>query len=708
MGFAGILAAASLLYWSFVSNRETQPLGDAQITKAPGPTVTPAATSNPRGYLGIQACQTCHAARVKEFKETRHYLACMPPDPSQMPAAITSGEGKLTTSDPHLHFEMVKAGDDYIQKAIRTPADGPPQVTSTVVSLVYGQGGIADQVYFGWRGNQLLELPVVRLLPQNEWGASKFDKNGGGDLAREATARCLECHNVWFQQTPGTLSEYDRQDMLLGVTCEKCHGPGHDHAAWHQDHPGAKSGQEIVHPGKLSRESLMAVCGQCHSNAAKYAAEPFTYTPGEPLEKYFKILDSPFPEDDHVANQDEYLRQSKCFQHSEMTCITCHDPHHREEVATAKRQQTCLQCHAEDKCTDRPNLPAPVRDDCIGCHMPLANKVQVHFFTAGDDYVPPAIRYEHRIGIYPLERKEKLLHWQRKKADPESKLQVEKLEQDLAGEWIAQGDALREAHRFLPAIDAFRRAQRIRPSDAARKKLAAVIELNSRIDRGWYQAAKEIQEQRFAEAARTLEEVLSIKPDLGMAHGKLGSVYASLGQKEKAREHFEVVSRFDPGEPYGEYMLGWTAYLDSQHGEAIEHYLRAEEMEPRNVKMKYHRGMAHLGASQWDNATAAFEKVLVLDPKHSGAYQGLSHAQRGLGQNKEAVKNARRAAELTGFRNADILISLADAYADTGRLEEAKKTASQALAASQGGNPQAIAQIMAKIEEFQKRAGGSR
>jgi tetratricopeptide (TPR) repeat protein len=703
------IGALTLIYYSFVSKRAVLPDQTAVSPEIPGPKVTSAAKSNPRGYVGIQACQACHAERVKEFKETRHYLACMPPNPSQMPAAFESGQDKLRTSNPDLHFKMVKEGGEYILQTIRTRPDAPPQTLSSVISFVYGQGGTADQVYFGWRDNRLFELPVTRLLPQDAWGATKFDVHRDGDFSREVTPRCLECHNVWFKQTPGTLNEYDRHDMLLGVTCEKCHGAGRNHVDWHQANPGAKAAKEIIHPGHLSRESLMAVCGQCHSNTAKYRAEPFTYRPGEPLDNYFKTLNSQFPEDDHVANQDKYLRQSQCYEHSEtMTCVTCHNPHRREEHATAARQATCLQCHSSEKCTDRPQLPAEIRDNCIGCHMPLVNKIQVHFFTSQDAYVSPATRYEHRIGIYPLQRQELMLNWLRKQDGPESRQQAKKLENELVQDWIKRGDELRGAYRYLAAIDAYRKAQRIHPVPAAQEKLASTIEVHSRIDRAWFQAAKEIQQQQFSEAAKTLEGVLALKPDLALVHGKLGSVYASLGEKEKAREHLKAVSQFDPDEPYGESMLGWLAYLDGEHSEALEHYLRAEEMEPRNVKVKYNRGLAHAGLGQWEDAETAFRKVLALDPKHAGAYQGLSHALRGQGQSVEALKNAQRAAELTRFANADVLLSLADAYAEVDRLEDAQATASRALAVAQGSNRQLVSRILVKIEEFQTRAAGSR
>ena len=120
-----VVLALSLAGWWVASSRKTEPSGETKSTSSSEPKNTPASSSNPRGYVGIQACAECHAERVKDFKTTRHYLACMPPDPAEMPAAFDGNE-KLTTADPQLRFEMAKVGKDYVQKTIRTPPDGQP------------------------------------------------------------------------------------------------------------------------------------------------------------------------------------------------------------------------------------------------------------------------------------------------------------------------------------------------------------------------------------------------------------------------------------------------------------------------------------------------------------------------------------------------------------------------------------------------------
>ena len=66
--------------------------------------------------------------------------------------------------------------------------------------------------------------------------------------------------------------------------------------------------------------------------------------------------------------------------------------------------------------------------------------------------------------------------------------------------------------------------------------------------------------------------------------------------------------------------------------------------------------------------------------------------------------DARRAAKLSEYQNPDILTSLADAYADAGRLPEAVDAAEKALDAAQKNDPKLLAQIRSHLEELRARA----
>jgi tetratricopeptide (TPR) repeat protein len=640
---------------------------------------------------------------VAEFQKTRHFLACRLAQAETMPPGFAPGRGRFATRDPALRFEMAQVGDDFIQTVVRATAAGE-QRTSARIAFVYGSGGTADEMYFTWHDDRLRELSIGWLHPQNQWGIVTYDPNGKGDLSREATTRCLECHNTWFEHVTGTPNQYRRDSFLLGVGCERCHGPGREHVAFHRAHPEADTAEGIVHPGHLNRERGLDICAQCHSNAVKRRGPALSYRPGESLEAYFRTPVSKHPENDHVANQVKYLRQSKCFQKSNtLTCITCHNPHRPTDPAAVQR--ACLKCHQPAACAEQDRLPVAVRGNCLGCHMPPRIWMNVHFHTEDDQYVPPIRRHEHRIAIYATAKQEQLLAWYQKRSDPPSRQEADRLAKLLVDHWLTEADHRRSQHRFLVGIGAIREALRIDPAPATRDKLREFVAVQAKIDADLVTAIHQIEEQRFPDAVESLNRILNVKPDLAIAHGKLGTAYAILGQHGLAVEHLQAVAQYDPDDSYGYMMLGWMAYLQDRAEQAVAAYRHADEVEPYNAKINYDLGLALAKLGRLPEAIACFRRVLVIDPNHAGGCQALSHALRQEGRGSEALPFARRAARLTHYQNPDVLLTLAETYADVGRFADAEDIAAQALAAAKTKSPNLVPQIRGRLEEFRLRAG---
>jgi tetratricopeptide (TPR) repeat protein len=638
---------------------------------------------------------------VAEFEVTRHSRACCVPGADVMPPGFAPGQGICPTREPGLRFEMTRAGEDFLVTAVRATPTGEER-TSAPIGLVYGAGGTSDEVYFSWRGDRLDELPVAWLYPQGRWGTSPVSRYGTGSFSREATTRCLECHNTWLEHVPGTLNEYGRQGLILGVTCERCHGPGREHVAFHQAHPDADAPRAVVRPRRLTRERQLEVCTQCHSNAVAPRGPAFSYRPGEPLEASFRTAVSCHPEDDHVANQVQYLRRSKCFQKSDtLTCITCHDPHRPTDPASVRR--SCLKCHQPADCAEQDRLPAAVRDDCVGCHMPRRVWMNVHFHTADDQYVAPATRHTHGIAIDDTARQEVLLGWYRTQSDARSRAEAARLTAALVGHWLAEADKDRGDHRFLAAIGAVREAVRLDPGPATYARLREAEAIQARLDADLAEAFHQADERRFPEAIGTLEKILAVKPDWAVAHGKLGTLYAVTGRTELAVEHLRAVARYDPNDAYGDTMLGWLAYLQGRGEEAVAAYRRAEELQPFDAETAYHLGLALAQVGRWEEAGDCFRRALTIDPNHAGGCQGLADALRRQGQTAGALPYARRAARLTGRQNPDVLLTLAETYRDAGRLAEAEGTAAQALDVAETRNAEAVPPVRQHLEEIRAR-----
>ena len=636
----GVVTAAAW-YWGL--RTPTPPTAATPVTPAGDDDLEPPVPVNP-GYVGVQACAPCHAKRVEEYKETRHAVAMVPASPGRMPAAFTDGHGTYKTTVPGLRFEMGRTEHGYAATAVRADPGGEKRMTSPI-AFVYGSGGVFDEVYFTWRGDRLYELPVVYLHPPHGWGNVPFAAQGEGDGSRETAFRCLECHNTWFAHLPdGVKNRYRPDSFIPGVGCERCHGPGADHVAHHAAHPGGPA-KAIVHPGYLSRDRLTDVCAQCHSNANKPLGPALTYRPGEPLEKYYRTAVPAHRENDHVANQTRYMRESKCFQKSDtLTCVTCHNPHKPTDHDATRR--SCRQCHQPEHCKEQPKLPAGVRADCVGCHMPPRVWMTVHFHTADDLFVPPIRRFEHRIGVYPESTNTVLLEWHRKQADPASQAEADRLAKAVSGYWLAEADRRAGEARYLAAVGAVREALRVEPTPAAREKLDRYKRTQAALLDDLAEGERLIVARRMPDAIRLYERVLAVHPRNAAAQGKLGMLLADSNQTEKAVEHLRKVAECGPEDPYGEGLLGYMALRDGRFEEAVKHYQRVEEIEPFNARARFYWGLALLRQGYAAAAADRFRAALAVNPVFAEAHQGLSQALRLLGKTAEADEHERRAARL--------------------------------------------------------------
>jgi tetratricopeptide (TPR) repeat protein len=650
------------------------------------------------GYLGVSACVDCHADRVAEFRQTRHFLANRVPDPGVMPEGFKSGHASYRLPEWPLQFEMSESLGRFQQTA---QSQGSTKRSTTAdIAFIYGSAGGNDEVYFTWHGDRLCELPMVWLAPEKTWGTSPFDRHAAGDFSRDTTIRCIECHNTWFEHVPGTRNQYGHDKNILGVTCEVCHGPGREHVDFHRTNPRLTDPHAIVRPAELSRERKMDLCAQCHSNAIKHRGPAFSYRPGQPLSDFYFTLRTKNPEDDHVANQTTYLRQSKCFQNSEtLTCVSCHNPHqpHSQNNAGAT---SCYTCHQKDACTDRHQLPVAIQDDCIGCHMPERRKIQVYFRTETDQYVAPVKRYEHQIAIYPLARQKVLLNWYRAQSDPKSLLIAERLAHELGSSWSAESVRLQAEYRYLAAIDACRVSLEFAPEPGIASRLQDLIAIRSKIDADFQDAQWQISEKRYREAIGSLRSVLDAKPNYAMAHAKLGTVYAIIGEQALAKRHLEQAVQDDEDEPYAFAMLGWLAYLDGRFDEALQHYRRAEEVEPYSGKINHQMGLAYLKLKRWSDAADRFKAAIKIDPQDVSSCVSLCEVLGQMEKWSDVVVYARQAVDLTNSAEPNLLKTLAVAHSKNGQLDEALKAAEQALKVAQSAQPALVPHLQILLDQL--------
>ncbi len=268
------------------------------------------------------------------------------------------------------------------------------------MALVIGSA-TKGQTYLYWKRNALFELPVSYWTQLHEWVNSPGYVDGSADFERPVLPRCLECHTTYFQPVTSAPTEnrYKRDNLVLGITCERCHGPGREHVQLHSVSSTPPLPKKRMPPFGLSRERQLDVCAQCHGGAGEPVAPAFTFRPGEPLSDYVR-LQEPTATDrlDVHGNQVILLERSRYFQSSpQLTCSTCHDVHKPERPAT-EYSSRCLECHRVDQCGMFGKAGSQIASRCVDCHMPVqASNALV--LDAGDQRLQANVR-THWIRVY--------------------------------------------------------------------------------------------------------------------------------------------------------------------------------------------------------------------------------------------------------------------------------------------------------------------
>lgn len=341
-------------------------------------------------------------------------------------------------------FTQAGQGGDSIQRyVVKIPvADTPTGLSDSnyfaPLQFVPGTGWVPNAPQDWWIGN----------TPR--WGpglpAAQLDAHGGN-----YAKTCVGCHStgiralpttpqgeksfdgfvaVLFRENDETVFDWDGDGEmdLMNIGCESCHGPGSAHIL------GGGDPSQIVHPGQVSVEAQVDICGRCHTQPASVPNGtypwPFNdvthedYTPtlaaqGVPLQDFATDASVRWPDGKHgkiTRPYHDFLESPKpTFRFNRVSCTDCHSPHREAQphmirtsivedgirIPTRVDNNTlCLACHTgfgpfadltpemvanlddpevldtvEDVVGAHTNHPyAPERrlglSRCVECHMP--------------------------------------------------------------------------------------------------------------------------------------------------------------------------------------------------------------------------------------------------------------------------------------------------------------------------------------------------
>jgi predicted CXXCH cytochrome family protein len=310
--------------------------------------------------VGSQACAKCHVDVYDRWKKTP--MANIVRDPRQHPDAII----------PDLATNTVA------------------KFSRDQIAFVYGS--LWKQRYFTKVGDDYYPLPAQWEVKNHVW--SKYFVKPGTDwwaqyyppenMQRPTGPTCDGCHSVGYDIHTKQVAEWNGG-------CERCHGPGSEHAA----HPTRAN---ILNPSHMNYVAATDTCIQCHSQGrplttpieGKYYDWPVGYQVGGRLQDYWKLEERSlgttdfyyFPDGTAHKNrmQGNDFVQSVMYRRG-ITCFSCHDVHGTNNYAQLIKpaDKLCLDCHGPLS----PNGPRTATleehthhkkdsagSQCIACHMP--------------------------------------------------------------------------------------------------------------------------------------------------------------------------------------------------------------------------------------------------------------------------------------------------------------------------------------------------
>jgi protein O-mannosyl-transferase len=251
--------------------------------------------------------------------------------------------------------------------------------------------------------------------------------------------------------------------------------------------------------------------------------------------------------------------------------------------------------------------------------------------------------------------------------------------------------------------------------------VAAAVVITALAWRAW------IQTSYWKNSETLWTHTLAVTTDNDVAHNNLGFIFLQRGELDEAISHFQTALNIRANNPQTHYNLG-SALVHNNLGnalvrkklvdEAIAHYEKAVELRPDYADGHYNLGSALLQEGRIDEAIAHWQKTVSIQPNDAEAHttlgdallrkgeigQAIAHYQAALEfspqsismlnnlawalstcpdaslrNGAKAIELAEKADQLSGGKNPTFMRTLAAAYAENGRFNDAIETAQRAL-----------------------------
>ncbi len=226
-------------------------------------------------------------------------------------------------------------------------------------------------------------------------------------------------------------------------------------------------------------------------------------------------------------------------------------------------------------------------------------------------------------------------------------------------DWFEKGTTWAEKGNVEKAINAFNKA----------------IKLDSLYTAAYFYRAQMWEATgELNRAVSDYTKVLKQNPKLERAYNYRGNVWQMIGKFDKAIADYTKALEMNPDHPGAYHNRGNAWGKKGEFDQAIADFNRALELTPNEAAIYDNRGSAWRKKGEYGKAIADYVKALDVAPTFAVTYNNLAWLLATCPDGKyrsgvKALKLAEKALEL--MPDASALDTLAAAYAEAGRFEDA-------------------------------------
>jgi tetratricopeptide (TPR) repeat protein len=261
------------------------------------------------------------------------------------------------------------------------------------------------------------------------------------------------------------------------------------------------------------------------------------------------------------------------------------------------------------------------------------------------------------------------------------------------------GNVLMEKGQYEEAIEHFTEALRIDPQ---------YLDARGNLAKSFNGLGATLQKQNKADQAiEKWKQAIQFDPEHSNAYFNIGLALAGKGKHEQAIEYFKQASQQKPDwyEPYND--LGLAYAQQGREGLAVENYNKALQLKPDYPNAHYNLGGLYYRQGKVELAVSHWTHTARLKPDFVEVLTNLAWilatTKNGNIYNPdEAVKYAKRGCELTDYKQAESLDTLAVTYAAASSFPEAIETAEKAIELARVAGKKDLGEAIRKRLELYK------